>query len=221
MRRRSMGVQLVISFFIISIIPIVLVNLFSYYNISKIVNENNSDLLRYNLNRTKTTLDINIESYEDVLYQIYSDDEVVNLINRINNDDELVVSKNQLRRALRAYFYAKDFIKDITVITENGTMVFYDSITGTSTRNAWISGLEISQKELYDEIVYNNQTSIMGTGKAVKAPNGEYYLFHLGHRVVDFKKQNENVGIVILSIDEEMLEQICTGGDDTLSVSDE
>ena len=66
MRRRSMGVQLVISFFIISIIPIVLVNLFSYYNISKIVNENNSDLLRYNLNRTKTTLDINIESYEDV-----------------------------------------------------------------------------------------------------------------------------------------------------------
>lgn len=217
MRRRSMGVQLVISFFIISIIPIVLVNLFSYYNISKIVNENNSDLLRYNLNRTKTTLDINIESYEDVLYQIYSDDEVVNLINRINNDDELVVSKNQLRRALRAYFYAKDFIKDITVITENGTMVFYDSITGTSTRNAWISGLEISQKELYDEIVYNNQTSIMGTGKAVKAPNGEYYLFHLGHRVVDFKKQNENVGIVILSIDEEMLEQICTGGDDTLS----
>lgn len=217
MRRRSMGVQLVISFFIISIIPIVLVNLFSYYNISRIVNENNSDLLRYNLNRTKTTLDINIESYEDVLYQIYSDDEVVNLINRINNDDELVVSKNQLRRALRAYFYAKDYIKDITVITKNGTMVFYDSITGTSTRNAWISGLEISQKELYNEIVYNNQTSIMGTGETVKAPNGEYYLFHLGHRVLDFKKRNENIGIVILSIDEEMLEQICTGGDDTLS----
>ena len=84
MRRKSLGVQLAVSFLIVSIIPIVFINLFSYYNISKIVNDNNNELMRYHLNRTKTTLDISIESYEDVLYQIYSSDEVVNLINRIN-----------------------------------------------------------------------------------------------------------------------------------------
>ena len=99
-KRRSLGIKLVVSFIITSIIPLVLVNLFSYYNISRIVNENSNDLMRYNLNRTKTTLNISIESYEDILYQIYANDEVVNLINRINNGEELFVSKNQLRRVL-------------------------------------------------------------------------------------------------------------------------
>lgn len=88
MKRRSLGAQLLVSFIIISIIPLVLVNLFSYYNISRIVNENNHDLMDYNLNRTKTALDISIESYEDILYQLYADDEIVNLINRINNGNE-------------------------------------------------------------------------------------------------------------------------------------
>ena len=216
MRRKSLGVQLAVSFLIVSIIPIVFINLFSYYNISKIVNDNNNELMRYHLNRTKTTLDISIESYEDVLYQIYSSDEVVNLINRINAGEELVVSKNQLRRALRGYFYAKDYIKDITVITKSGTMVFYDSITGATTRNSWIPGLEISQDELYRTVMDNNKTSVMSTGNAVKASNGEYFLFHLGHRIVDFKKRNEKIGVVILSIDEKMLDQICTGGDNSL-----
>lgn len=217
MKRRSLGIKLVVSFIITSIIPLVLVNLFSYYNISRIVNENSNDLMRYNLNRTKTTLNISIESYEDILYQIYANDEVVNLINRINNGEELVVSKNQLRRVLRGYFYTKDYIKDITVITENGTMVFYDSITGSATRNSWIPGMETNQEELYSKIAHNNMTSIISTGSAVKAPDGEYFLFHLGHRVVDFKKRNNRIGIVVLSIDEEMLENICTGGDESLS----
>lgn len=217
MKRRSLGVQLVVSLIIISIIPIVLMNLFSYYNISRIVNDNNNDQMKYNLNRTKTTLDISIESYEDVLYQIYSDDEVVSLINRINNEDELIVSKNQLRRALRGYFYAKDYIKDITVITKNGTVVFYDSITGSTTRNSWIPVMELSQEELYKTIVQNRQISVMLAGNVIEASNGDCFLFHLGHRVVDFKKKNEQIGIVILSIDEEMLDQICMGGDNSLS----
>lgn len=216
-RRKSLGVQLVVSFVITSMIPLVLVNLFSYCNISKIVNENHNELMRYNLNRTKTALDISMESYEDILYQIYENDEIVNLINRINRGDELAASKNQLRRALRGYLYAKDDIRDITVITENGMMVFYDSVTGSTIRNVCIDGLEISREKLYSEVAANNQTSVISTGNAVKGSNTEYFLFHLGHRVVDFKKWNQRIGVVILSIDEKMLENICTKGDGSLS----
>ena len=37
------------------------------------------------------------------------------------------------------------------------------------------------------------------------------------HQVVDFKKQNKEIGLVILTIDEEMLENICTGGEEDLA----
>ena len=115
--RKSLSVQLIGSFLVTSIIPIVIINLLSYWNILDIVNGNNNDLMKYNLSRTETALDISIESYEDVLYQIYSNDDVIGLMNRINQEEELVVSKNQLRRMLRGYFYVKDYIKDISIIT--------------------------------------------------------------------------------------------------------
>lgn len=215
--RKSLSIQLILSFLVTSIIPIVIINLFSYWNILDIVNENNNDLMKYNLNRTKTALDISIESYEDVLYQIYSNDEVIQLINRINQEDELVVCKNQLRRTLHGYFYVKDYIKDISVITENGTLVFYDTITGSTTRNSWISGLGISQEELYARYAGRKGTHFMPTGKTGNFQNESHYLFHMVHQVVDFKKQNKEIGLVILTIDEEMLENICTGGEEDLA----
>lgn len=217
MKRKSLAIQLVMSFIVTSIIPIVLINLMSYYSTVQIVNENNIDLMEYNLNRTKTALEISIESYEDILYQIYSDDNVIELINKINRGEELVVSKNQLRRILRGYFYAKEYIKDISVITENGTLVFYDSITGSTTRNAWIPDLSISQDELYKQLKDCRKTCLMPTEKVARGAEGIYYLFHMGRRIVDFRRKNENIGAVILSIDEKLLYNICTGGEDDLT----
>ena len=123
-KRKSLGIKLLLSFLVTSMIPILVINLFSYYNIFKIVTENHKDFVKYHLSHTKAALCTSLESNGDVLYQIYSDDNVIYLINRINNDEELVVSKNQLRRTLRGYFYVKDYIKDISILTEGGTLVF-------------------------------------------------------------------------------------------------
>lgn len=212
-KRKSLAVKLVMSFLAASMIPIVLITVFSYYNISNTVNKNNEELMEYNVMRTKTILEISVESYEDVLFQIYSDDDVVRLINKISRGENLVVSKYQLRRILRGYFYAKDYIRDISVITEDGTLVFYDSITGSITRSSWIPTLGMTQKELYDTHINENKTFVMSTGEVDKTLNKRNFLFHLGHRVVDFNRQNKNIGIVFLSIDEEMLHNICSGGD--------
>ena len=81
-RHKSLGMKLVISFMGISMIPILLITMFSYYHILNIVNDNNKKLMKYNLSRTKTTLEISVESYQDILVQIYSDDDVVHLINK-------------------------------------------------------------------------------------------------------------------------------------------
>ena len=158
-KRKSLGMKFLMSFTVASIIPIIIINMFSYFNISRIVNDNNDDLMRYNLNQTKTDLDITMESYLDVLYQIYADDDVVNLINKINNDLDTAVSKNQLRRVLRSYFYAKKHIKDISIITADGTLIFYDAITGSTTRSSWLPNIGMSQKELYD--TYTGEKSLL------------------------------------------------------------
>lgn len=219
-RHKSLGMKLVISFMGISMIPILLITMFSYYHILNIVNDNNKKLMKYNLSRTKTTLEISVESYQDILVQIYSDDDVVHLINKINRGEDLVVSKNHLRRILRAYLYAKDYIRDLSVITEDGTLVFYDSITGSITRSSWIPNLGINQKQLYNRYIDENKMFLMSTSEAKESLNERNFLFHLGHRIVDYNRRNENIGIIIMSVDEQMLHNICTGdGQDSVAYS--
>lgn len=216
-KKRSLVLQLVFAFVITSIIPIILINIFSYYNISKTVRDNNFAMMEYSLNRTKNMLDISLESYEDVLFQIYADDQVIELVNKINNQEELEVSRKQLRRILSGFFYIKDYIKDITIITESGTVIFYDVITGYSTKSSWLQNLEMSQEELYQMVVDNRETYFLPTRKANAYSDGETYLFHMVHRIVDFNKQNKEIGIAVISIDEKLLNNICVGEEENLS----
>ena len=132
-RKKSLKARLLRAFLITSIIPVVLVNLFLYFNTSNIVRDNVTELTRVNLQQTRSSLNVWLESYEDILFQIYTDDDIVELIDKINRGEELAVSKKQLRRTLHGLFYTKEYIKCITVITENGTLVFYDLLTGSST----------------------------------------------------------------------------------------
>ena len=66
-KRKSLGFKLVLSFIITSIIPIVLINLFSYYNTTGIVRDNIVEMTEYNLNQTQSSVNTYVESYRDVL----------------------------------------------------------------------------------------------------------------------------------------------------------
>ena len=105
-KRYHIGTKMMAAFIVTSIIPLILIYLFSYYNIVGIVKENSDELIRYNLMQTKSGLNVNIDAYEDVLYQIFVDDDIIELVNKINHEENQSVSKNQLRRELRGYFYA-------------------------------------------------------------------------------------------------------------------
>ena len=138
--RNSLRFRLILAFVITSILPIIVLNLFSYYNTSGIVRENVSELTDINLKQTKSSLDVWLDSYEDILFQIYTDDSIVELVEKINQGKDVSVSKNQLRRTLRGLFYTKDYVKSISVITDDGTVVFYDMLTGSTTQNSWLGG---------------------------------------------------------------------------------
>lgn len=203
------------AFLITSIIPIILVNFFLYKNTSKIVNDNASDWIHENLKQTRSSLEVWLESYEDILFQVYTDDNVVALIDKINQGEDVSVCKNQLRRMLHGFFYTKDYIKSISVVTANGTLVFYDLITGSSTKNSWIDDGALTREELYQEISIDNATHVFSIQKAIEFGADTYYLFHLGHRIIDYRNVKKDLGIVIVSVDEELLNYVCSNEEDT------
>jgi len=86
--RKSIKIRLVTAFVITSIIPILLVNIIYYYNTSKLVRHNAESMTRANLEQTKVSLDVWLDSYGDILFQVYTDDYIVELVDEINAGEE-------------------------------------------------------------------------------------------------------------------------------------
>ena len=124
--RKSIRIRLVTAFIVTSVIPILLINIISYYNTSRLVQQNVERMTRANLEQTKVSLDVWLDSYEDILFQVYTDDYIVELVDKINAGEDVANNRKLLRKTLRGLFYTKDYVKSISVITESGELVFYD-----------------------------------------------------------------------------------------------
>lgn len=213
--KSSLQTKLIRLFFVTSIIPILLLSIFFYYNISDIIRKNTEELTINNLEQTASSLKLRLESYEDLLYQMYTDDSLVALVDKINNDEDLAVSVNQLRRLMRGLLYTKEHIRSITVITSKGEIITYDQLTSVTNRNSWIENFSLTKDQIYDEVSKDNYTHIFPTEFGTNFANDDFYLLHIAHRIIDYKDLQKKNGIVVISIDEDLLKEVCLTHNDS------
>lgn len=208
--RKGIEIQLIVTFIIISIIPILFVHIVYYYNTSRLVQQNVESMTRANLEQTRVSLDVWLDSYEDILFQVYTDDNIVELVDKINADEDVANNRKMLRKMLRGLFYTKDYVKSISIITESGELVFYDQLTASTTQTSWLDSMELSEEELYAEISGDNRTHLFSTGEKMVFGSNSCNLFHIGHRIIDYRDVKKQCGVVIVSIDEKLLEDVCS-----------
>ena len=208
--RKSIKIRLVTAFVVTSIIPILLINIVYYYNTSRLVQQNVESMTKANLEQTKVSLDLWLESYEDILFQVYTDDTIVELVDKINAGEDVANNRKMLRKTLRGLFYTKDYVKSISIITESGEIVFYDQLTGATNYAACLNSIPFSQAELYGQISADNKTHLFSTGDKVGFGSNSCYLFHIGHRIIDYLDVEKKCGVVLVSIDEKLLEEVCS-----------
>lgn len=205
----SLKGKILTAFIITAVIPSFVLILLSYINTTFVVKDNVQELMQSNLQQTKSSLDVWMDSYEDILFQIYTGDEIVDMVDKINKGEDITVVSGRLRRTLWGMFFTKAHVKCITVITESGEVIFYDLLTGSLTRTSWMGSIGMNQDEIYDYFSADNTTRVIQTRKAGVFAADTYYLFHLGHRIIDYQNVNKQMGVVIVSIDEAMIQEIC------------
>ncbi len=208
--RKSIRTRLITAFVVTSFLPIVLVNIISYYNTSRLVRQNVEGMTNANLEQTRVSLDVWLDSYEDILFQVYTDDDIVNLVDKINAGEDVANNRQMLRKTLRGLFYTKDYVKSISVITDSGELAFYDQLTASNTRTSWMDSISMSQEQLYRTISSDNRTHIIPTGEKMVFGSNSCALFHIGHRIIDYRDVDKQCGVVLVSIDEALLKEICS-----------
>ena len=138
----SLKGKILAAFIITSVLPTFVLLFFSYVNTSHIVRDHAKELMRANLVQIKSSLDVWTDSYEDILFQIYTNDDIVDLVEDINQENDTAAAAGKPRSILRGMFYTKEHIKCITVITDSGHVVFYDLPTGSVTKTSWMADTE-------------------------------------------------------------------------------
>lgn len=205
--KRSFRFQLITSFVLISVLPLFLIQTISAYFITDSMSKNIDEIIDLNLVQTRKSLDLTFSSYEDFLYQIYTNDEIIENMNNINGGHEIAVNVNQLRRHLRSFSNAKPSVQCVTLITSSGQLIAYDKLTPVTFESSWLNKEE--EQKIYKNIATSNDTVIIETGDATQFGVNPYYLFHMAHRMIDYKHIYQDVGIIIISLDESVLAEAC------------
>lgn len=207
--KQSLRRKLIRLFLVTSAIPILTMSLFSFYNIAITLKENSDTLTKKNLEQIGNNLHISLEAYEDLLYQIYTDDDVVQLVDNLNADIDTAVTINQLRRYIQGLLNTKNYIRSISIITSEGRVITYDQLTKVTNENSWLKNYSLSEKQLYERISSDNATHILPLEYGTTFANEDFYLLHIAHRIIDYKELTKHSGVVIVSLDEHFLRSIC------------
>ena len=207
--KRSFRYRLIVSFCILSIMPVIVIQIVSYYNTADKLQNKIDALENVNLVQTRKTIRTKLDFYEDLLHQMYTDDHVIDLVNKVNDGENQEFYSGQLRRALHSYAYAMPYVQSIVVLASSGRMVFDDLLTGYNTKTSWLDIAGGQPSRLYQSVIEGNETRVFPTQLASFSTPKKYYLFHLAHRLIDYKDIWTKNGVVILSVDERMLGEIC------------
>ena len=209
MKKTSIRNRLIRTFILTSIIPILLIELFSLVNISGSLKENMSIMSKAALGQLDNNLNISLGSYEDLLYQIYTDDDMVKWVGNLDEKIDEAVTVNQMRRAMSGLLYSKDYIRSISVITPKGAVVTYEQIAPATYKSSWMEDFSLGADGLYRDVIKDYDTHIYPTEFGTNFAKKDYYLLHIAHRIIDYRNLDRECGIAILSIDEELLQNAC------------
>lgn len=209
-KRYSIKVKLLSIFIIISIIPIIFSQIFLYKLSQYYLEKKITALTDRNLLYIKTNIETDINYYKDILYRIAADNDCLNLEQMFNDGDEFekVSSINKIRDVFGSYSYSRSQIRAITFVGRDGRNVYYDKRNQGINNRVWDAYSDSAKAEIYSEILNSNTPVILPTTSNSYIGGKPEYMFHIGLKIRDIRTKNE-MGIIIISFDEQTLSDIC------------
>lgn len=205
----SLRFEMIIACLVISIIPIAVMQTV-FYNISRYYMEQKISTLTYsNLSYIKTSIESDLEYYNEILYRIDSDDNITQDEVKIKDGNltEAETGKIDLSDYLASYADIRDEVSEITYVNSSMDSVFFDKENMSANNYFWNSYSKEEQKEIYNKIHNSGKVVILNT-KRYTYNNVDNYLYNIGIKAWDLQT-GEDLGIVIISINEKYLQNIC------------
>lgn len=204
-RERTLRTRMSLGFLLAALIPVCLFAFISQMRLRSSLQDNIDSRISSNLYNSNKSLNMVLDKYETILYDMCTDDTIIDtVLEIIKEQDDLDVNSSTLRHELSHICNSNPGVEGITISLRNGRVIFYDRLNSSSTNSIWAD--KVSVPEIEKGYVYQGITT------PVSANEKKTYLFQIGRKLIDYRNINEPLGTVIISINEEQIKDALTSG---------
>lgn len=206
-KTKSLRERLIPAFLLASLLSITMFAVLSQIRMRINMKQSLYDRIQGGMDKADQCLDMVLDKYETILYDLCTDDEVVAYAEKINEDqDDLTVNSSQLRRYLSHMSNRNIGVEGVLLTLKNGKKIFYDHNSSSSANSSWMNTLEIPS--------FTGTMMYQAPDEPVTIGDKEVAIFQVIRKIVDYRDIHKEIGTITVSIDEKVLEESIYNGED-------
>lgn len=212
--------KLLLIFGLTSLFPLLIILMISSRLNTRNMTDKVDELMLVNLTQIAERVNLNLEIYTNVLYQIYQDEEITENIKILLKDADAgyAAAYNRIHDRLKQYNTTESGVRCTSVVCADGTAVVYDFRTGSSIDHLWRDYQDLRTTEPCREAEGQPGMVITPTmtfkEREGSSQEGSRHYFHIAKRVFDLDNlEAGSIATIILSVDVNMLNRICNAGE--------
>lgn len=206
-KEKTLRWKMTLGFLLAALVPVSIFAVFSQIRLRSSLEDNINGKIASNMSNADQCLDMVLDKYETILYDMCTDDTIIDTVEKLMKEqDDLDANTSILRHELSHICNRNAGIEGITIYLENGGVIFYDRLNSSSTDSVWADEIhvpQITKGEVYQ-----------GVTVPVTANEKKNYLFQIARKLVDYRNIHDQLGTVIISINEEQIKEALVTGPD-------
>lgn len=199
-KTRGIRIRLIFMLLLLIFVPILLFAAVSQLRLNSAMKESLDSRVRAGLEKSNKSLTLTLEKYRTLLYDLSTDDDIIEMVETLNNGGEdMEMMKTNLRRELKHLCNRNEGVEGLAVFTRDGSCIFYDGLSSSSSESIWLnSGMDLLQEgiEMYHPVKY-----------AMVSTDTPIYVFSIQRKLIDYRDIHKEVGSVLICVNEKVLQK--------------
>ncbi|MCI9008226.1 MAG: sensor histidine kinase [Lachnospiraceae bacterium] len=203
-KQASIQRKVILVYLLVAVAPIVIITLVIsaiYYNS---ILKSADGLIEQNAVQHEVVVKERMEAYEDVLYDLVSDKDYIELGKLLNSGDErsALVYIEQMERLLERSVYTHDKIRGITFLADAGRYASYSKWYGSSNESIWSD--RAVRREIHREVHEKQGLTFIAVVDQSLSDNRDDYVVLMGFPVKNLRSGEQN-GVLVMALENNFL----------------
>ncbi len=203
-RESSIQRKVILVYLIVAVLPIMIITLsisaIYYNNLLKSA----YGLVEQNAIQHEVVVKERMDVYEDVLYELVSNKEYIELGKKINTEDEksVLIYRDHMETLLRNSVYTHEGIRGITFLSDNGRYATYSKWYGSTNENIWSD--EEARRQIHKKIQENQKLTFIAVVNQSLTEGRDDYVILMGFPVKNLRSREQS-GVLVIALENQFL----------------